>query len=244
VNQAAGAVEGCVIARYLVLGTKLVTRAVAQRRAAGRDGGATEVRPSAGWPEEGGQVRVCRGAAYSGLCSARVAGVFPTLLSSAQRRAAQRCGRWRGATGRRPMGAAKVVGAAADQPGSSRRTGRCVVRGCRGEGACDGSGWRIGEPSGVGGVYAVRHAVPIMTRRRPCCRLARVVGIGFATHAVLGSAGRRQAVGLLLRGCCCCCATKSEQAGLQASYLARILQSAPCSALLLAGWLAGRCRRC
>jgi len=78
-----------------------------------------------GWAGEGGQVRV-RGTAYNGLCSGRAGAAFfcflPTLVSAAQSRAAQRCCRWRGATGRRPMGVAKVPGAAADQPGSSRRT--------------------------------------------------------------------------------------------------------------------------
>ena len=45
----------------------------------------------------------------------------------------------------------------------------------------------MGRRSGVLFVWVVRHAVPIMTRRGPCCRIARVVGIGFATHAGLGS---------------------------------------------------------
>ena len=114
-NQTAGAVEGCVIARYLVLGTKSRARSCA---AAGSRF-ATAVRRSqalrwVGSGSRGGRAGACRGTAYSGLCSARVglSSVSSPRWSAQQRkeRAAQRCCRWRGATSGRPMDVAKVPG--------------------------------------------------------------------------------------------------------------------------------------
>ena len=123
-NQTAGAVEGCVIARYLVVGTKSRARSCA---AAGSRF-ATAVRRSQALRRVGrrGRTGACRRTAYSGLCSGRAgAAIFcflPTLVGAAQSRAAQRCCRWRGATDGRPMGVAQVPGTAVDQPGSRRRT--------------------------------------------------------------------------------------------------------------------------
>jgi hypothetical protein len=78
------------------------------------------------------------------VCAAvRVEG-FPTLVY-----ATQQGGGANSATGRVPMGGAKQMGAAVDQPGSRRWTESGVVRQSRGESACDGSGWRIGGRSGV-----------------------------------------------------------------------------------------------
>lgn len=107
--------------------------------------------------------------AYSGLCSGRVA-LFPGSCQLARRTSAVRS--WVGATSRLPMGVARPVGAAADQPGSRRSIGSGVARRDGGEGACDGEGWRIGRRRCVAGgwVEVVRHKIPIMTRRRPCCR--------------------------------------------------------------------------
>ena len=90
----------------------------------------------------------------------------------------------------------------------------------------------MGRRSGVLFVWVVRHAVPIMTRRGPCCRIARVVGIGFATHAGLGSRRvvQTEYVLLLLRD-----VKRVERAG-QASSFPPCSYSAHCA-------LAGRCRR-
>jgi hypothetical protein len=80
VNQAAGADEACVIARYPVLGTK--------SRGLLRSGGqqvATAVQRRPGLQlGSRGRAGACRGAAYGGLCSARVWTASPR--SSAQRR--------------------------------------------------------------------------------------------------------------------------------------------------------------
>lgn len=162
------------------------------------------------------------------VCAALVLGL-PHAVVCAERAAAQRVGCCAAAEVRRgglPMGVARLVGAA-DQPGSRRRTTRGVVLQARGEGACDeGSGWRIGGPSGGRGVGVVRHAVPIMTRRRPCCRFARVVG-DWVCGARCGCLGHGAVV------CCSACVLASSRVSHLGSY------SAHC--LLLLDW-AGRCR--
>ena len=85
-----------------------------------------------------------------------------------------------------------------------------MVRRWQGEGAYVGSGGRMGRPLGVLlFVSVVRHAVPIMTRRRPCCRLARVGrdwvcearGTGIETVVQTNTANRLAGLGL---GWVCC----------------------------------------
>lgn len=77
----------------------------------------------------------------------------------------------------------------------------------------------------------MRHTVPIMTRRRPCCRFARVVGIGW-WHWVLGvgwvcdamHAGSSQ--GLLRAALCCCATDERSQVGSYLGWPAAALGSA------------------
>lgn len=135
---------------------------------AARDRGATEDAPFS-WQEYSGWMR-----AGLGWCPERFvqrrSRAFSRLLRAET--AAQQRSACRRATGQPPMGGAGAVRTARVQPGSKTRTGNGVVRQGRGESACGGSGRRIGGPSSGGGADAVRRAVPIMTRRRPCCRFA------------------------------------------------------------------------
>jgi hypothetical protein len=164
---------GCVIAEYCALLPPpcrrfAVTRSVAQLVTAVQRGPRASAGAQANNP--------AGGKAYSGLCSGRVEAVGgqARLAWIAGSCTAERCD---------PRQANPVE--AADQPGSRECLGIAggrwvvefvvaivVVRQNRGEafGACDGSGWRMGRRSGACVVGVVRHTLPIMTRRHPCCR--------------------------------------------------------------------------
>ena len=95
----------------------------------------------------------------------------------------------------------------------------------------------MGRPLGVLlFVSVVRHAVPIMTRRRPCCRFARV-GRDWVCDArgtgIKSVVQTNTANGLAGLGWVCCAVLlllHNVQGRLQASHLARILHTALCLA--------------